>query len=132
MYAVVADEDDTPTLRQALDSDDYESIWKPALKREMKTLFDNGVLVLTPTDQLPRGARVLHGHVILTKKDDTEGAFVKGKARLVIQGNRQKVEFGDYDPSDLASYVKVSIYSRPQEMLSKLSCLLSSSNKSHE
>ena len=42
MYAVVADEDDTPTLRQALDSDDHESIWKPALKREMETLFDNG------------------------------------------------------------------------------------------
>ena len=42
VYAVVADEDDTPTLRQALDSDDHESIWKPALKREMETLFDNG------------------------------------------------------------------------------------------
>ena len=104
MVVFVADEDDTPTLRQALGSDDYECIWKPALKREMKTLFDNGVLILTPTDQLPRGARVLHGHVILTKKRDAEGAFVKGKACLVIQGNRQKVEFGDYDPSDMALY----------------------------
>ena len=82
MYAVVADEDDTPTLGQALDSDDYESIWKPTLKREMKTLFDNGVLILTPTDQLPRGARVLHEHVILTKKRDAEGAFVRVKLAL--------------------------------------------------
>ena len=85
MYAVVADEDDTPTLRQALGSDDYECIWKPALKREMKTLFDNGVLILTRADQLPRSARVLHGHVILTKKKrDAEGASFKGKARLCL------------------------------------------------
>ena len=109
MVVFVADEDDTPTLRQALDSDDYESIWKPALKREMKTLFDNGVLILTPTDQLPRGARVLHGHVIMTKKRDAEGAFVTGKTRLVIQANREKVEFGDHNPSDLACMYSSSL-----------------------
>jgi len=104
IYAVVADEDDTPTLRKALESEDYESIWKPALEREMKTLVDNGVLRLVLVEQLPASARVLRGHVILTKKRDAEGSFIKGKARLVIQGNRQKAEYGDYDPADLASY----------------------------
>ena len=101
---MVADENDAPTLRQALESADYETIWKPALEREMKTLLDNGVLVLTPADRLPSSERALHGHVILTKKRDAEGTFIKGKARLVIQGNRQKAERGDFDPSDLASY----------------------------
>ena len=80
---MVADENDAPTLRQALESADYETIWKPALKREIKTLLDNGVLVLTPADRLPSSARALHGHVILTKKRDAEGAFIKGEARLV-------------------------------------------------
>ena len=72
VYAVVADENDAPTLRQALESADYETIWKPALEREMKTLLDNGVLVLTPADRLPSSARALHGHVILTKKRNAE------------------------------------------------------------
>ena len=69
---MVADENDAPTLRQALESADYETIWKPALEREMKTLLDNGVLVLTPADRLPSSARALHGHVILTKKRNAE------------------------------------------------------------
>jgi hypothetical protein len=46
----------------------------------------------------------LHARFVNVKKRDAHGEVLKYKSRMAVQGNRQRADRGDFDPSHLASY----------------------------
>eukprot|EP00045_Choanoeca_perplexa_P018480 m.292937 g.292937 ORF g.292937 m.292937 type:complete len:243 (-) comp17831_c1_seq1:1699-2427(-) len=105
LFAAVGDIDgsDYPTLREALDSPESQH-WMTAVSKEVTALKDNGVIVAADVADMPSNTHVLNGHFVNVKKRDADGKVLKYKSRLVVQGNRQRADRGDFDPAHLTSY----------------------------
>ncbi|PWA48006.1 zinc finger, CCHC-type [Artemisia annua] len=86
-------EDDTKTFEEAMKSQDV-AFWKEAINDEMDSIMGNNTYVLT---DLPPGCTPLGCKWIFKKKMKVDGTVEKFKARLVIQGFKQKSGIDYFD-----------------------------------
>ena len=78
--------DDPRTYKEAMASRD-SAFWKEAIQEEMDSIIQNGTWILT---DLPPGCEALNSKWIFKTKMKVDGSIDKYKARLVIQGFRQR------------------------------------------
>ncbi|GJY72934.1 zinc finger, CCHC-type containing protein [Tanacetum coccineum] len=86
-------EDDPKTFDEAMKSQDV-AFWKEAINDEMDSIMGNNTWVLT---DLPPGCRPLGCKWIFKRKLKVDGTVEKFKARLVIQGFKQKSGIDYFD-----------------------------------
>ncbi|GJY28831.1 zinc finger, CCHC-type containing protein [Tanacetum coccineum] len=99
-------EEDPRTLSEAMDSRDV-AFWKEAVQSEIDSIMHNDTWELT---DLPPGCKALGCKWILKRKMKVDGSIDKYKARLVIQGFRQKegIDFFDtYAPVARISTIRL-------------------------
>ncbi|CAM8920561.1 unnamed protein product [Rhodiola kirilowii] len=107
MYCHVI-ESDPKTFDEAMKSQDV-SFWKEAINDEMDSIIGNNTWILV---DLPPGHKALGNKWIFRKKMKVDGTIDKFKARLVIQGFRQKygMEYFDtYAPVARISTIRLLI-----------------------
>lgn len=78
---------DMPTLKDAMASDEWLSVWQPACSKEFQTLTDMGVGEVVAYETIPPSEPIHPTKMILKKKRDAAGAMIAAKARLVVIGN---------------------------------------------
>ncbi|GJV66002.1 zinc finger, CCHC-type containing protein [Tanacetum coccineum] len=86
-------EDDPKTFDEAMKSQDV-AFWKEAINDEMDSIMGNNTWVLA---DLPPGCKPLGCKWIFKRKLKVDGTIEKFKARLVIQGFRQKSGIDYFD-----------------------------------
>ncbi|GKD86215.1 zinc finger, CCHC-type containing protein [Tanacetum coccineum] len=96
-------EEDPRTLSEAMASRDV-AFWKEAVQSEIDSIMHNDTWKLT---DLPPGCKALGCKWILKRKMKVDGSIDKYKARLVIQGFRQKEGIDFFDT--YASVARISI-----------------------
>ncbi|GJV42668.1 zinc finger, CCHC-type containing protein [Tanacetum coccineum] len=99
-------EEDPRTLSEAMASRDV-AFWKEAIQSEIDSIMHNNTWELT---DLPSGCKALGCKWILKRKMKVDGSIDKYKARLVIQGFRQKegIDFFDtYAPIARISTIRL-------------------------
>ena len=99
-------EEDPKTLNEAMASRDV-AFWKEAIQSEIDSIMHNDTWELT---DLPPGCKALGCKWILKRKMKVDGSIDKYKARLVIQGFRQKegIDFFDtYAPVARISTIRL-------------------------
>ncbi|GJU71817.1 zinc finger, CCHC-type containing protein [Tanacetum coccineum] len=96
-------EDDPKTFDKAMKSQDV-ALWKEAINNEMDSIMGNNTWVLA---DLPPGCKPLGCKWIFKRKLKVDGTIEKFKARLVIQGFKQKS--GIYDFDTYAPVARISI-----------------------
>ena len=80
---------DTPTLKQALLSDDKEK-WTEAIQLEMQTLITGNSLIPTRTEDLPTFYKKIFTTLQLKRKTKPDGSHDKYKARCCARGDMLK------------------------------------------
>ncbi|KAL0442059.1 UNVERIFIED_CONTAM: putative mitochondrial protein [Sesamum radiatum] len=101
-------EDDPKTFDEAMKSQDV-AFWKEAINDEMDSIMGNNTWVLA---DLPPGCKPLGCKLNFKKKMKVDGTIEKFKARLVIQGFRQRPDiyyFDTYAPVARISIIKLLI-----------------------
>jgi hypothetical protein len=86
-------DDDPRTYKEAMESRDV-AFWKEAINDEMDSIIGNDTWILT---DLPRGCKPLGCKWIFKRKMKIDGSVERYKARLVIQGFRQKKDIDYFD-----------------------------------
>ncbi|PWA89720.1 zinc finger, CCHC-type [Artemisia annua] len=86
-------EDDPKTFKHAMESRDV-AFWKEAIDDEMSSILENNTWVLS---DLPPGSKPLGCKWIFKKNMKVDGTIDKFKARLVIQGFKQKPGIDYFD-----------------------------------
>ena len=86
-------EDDPLTYKQAMSSNDAP-YWKEAINNEIESIMSNHTWELV---DLPQGCKALGNKWIFKKKLKPDGSIDKYKARLVVQGFRQKEDLDYFD-----------------------------------
>nr|GEV25247.1 zinc finger, CCHC-type [Tanacetum cinerariifolium] len=86
-------EEDPRTYNEAMQSRD-SGFWKEAIDDEIGSIMENNTWVLS---DLPPGCKTLGCKWIFKRKMKVDGTFDKFKARLVIQGFRQKEGIDYFD-----------------------------------
>ena len=101
-------EEDPKTYSEAMASRDV-AFWKEAINDEMDSIMQNNTWKLS---DLPHGCKALGCKWLFKRKTKPDGSIDKFKARLVIQGFRQKegVDFFDtYAPVARISTIRLLI-----------------------
>ncbi|GJU53920.1 zinc finger, CCHC-type containing protein, partial [Tanacetum coccineum] len=104
----VTEEDDPETFDEAMKSLDV-AFWKEAINDEMDSIMGNNTWVLA---DLPIGCKPLGCKWIFKRKLKVDGTIEKSKARLVIQGFKQKLwidYFDTYAPVARISTIRLLI-----------------------
>ncbi|KAL6411722.1 integrase core domain protein [Ilyonectria robusta] len=86
------------TWKQAVKRDDYHDVWKPAEKRQIRSLEEKGVWDLV---ELPQGAHALDGKWVYDMKYP-KGKDPYARARWVVRGDQER---GDYAVGELYAAV---------------------------
>nr|GEZ00363.1 zinc finger, CCHC-type [Tanacetum cinerariifolium] len=86
-------EEDPRTYNEAMQSLDA-TLWKEAIDDKIRSIMENNTWVLS---DLPPGCKLLGCKWIFKKKMKVDGTIDKFKARLVIQGFRQKAGIDYFD-----------------------------------
>ncbi|GJV84091.1 zinc finger, CCHC-type containing protein, partial [Tanacetum coccineum] len=94
-------EDDPKTFDEAMKSQDV-SFWKEAINDEMDSVMGNNTWVLA---DLPLSCKPLGCKWIFKRKPKVNGTIEKFKARVVIQGFRQKSEINYFDTYALVARI---------------------------
>nr|GEZ33640.1 zinc finger, CCHC-type [Tanacetum cinerariifolium] len=94
-------EEDPRTLSESMASRDVV-FWKEAIQSEIDSIMHNDTWELT---DLPPGCKALGCKWILKRKMKVDGSIDKYKARLVIQGFRQKEGIDFFDTYDLVDRI---------------------------
>ncbi|GJW56818.1 zinc finger, CCHC-type containing protein [Tanacetum coccineum] len=94
-------EDDPKTFDEAMKSQDV-AFWKEAINDEMDSIMGNNTWVLA---DLPPGCKPLGCKWIFKRKLKVDGTIEKFKARLVIQGFRQKSGIDYFDTYALVARI---------------------------
>ncbi|GJU98711.1 zinc finger, CCHC-type containing protein, partial [Tanacetum coccineum] len=94
-------EEDPRTLSEAMASRDV-AFWKEAIQSEIDSIMHNDTWELT---DLPPGCKALGCKWILKRKMKVDGSIDKYKARLVIQGFRQKEGIDFFDTYALVARI---------------------------
>ncbi|GKB65679.1 zinc finger, CCHC-type containing protein [Tanacetum coccineum] len=100
--------EDPRTFDEAMQSRDV-AFWKEAINDEMDSIMENNTWILF---DLPPGCKPLDCKWIFKRKMKVDGTIDKFKARLVIQGFRQKERidyFDTYDPVARISTIRLLI-----------------------
>ncbi|GKD76345.1 zinc finger, CCHC-type containing protein, partial [Tanacetum coccineum] len=101
-------EDDLKTFDEAMKSQDL-AFWKEAINDKMDSIMSNNTWVLA---DLPQGCKPLGCKWIFKRKLKLDGTIEKFKARLVIQGFKQKsgIDYFDtYTPVARISNIRLLI-----------------------
>ena len=88
-----------PTVREALAGAEREH-WLLAYERERASQTARGVFTCVRVSEVPGSVRVLPSKVVFVKKLLADGSLDKYKARICVNGNRQRAG-EDYDPGEL-------------------------------
>ncbi|GKB46828.1 zinc finger, CCHC-type containing protein [Tanacetum coccineum] len=94
-------EDDPKTFDEAMKSQDV-AFWKEAINDEMDSIMGNNTWVLA---DLPPGCKPLGCKWIFKRKLKVDGTIEKFKARLVIQGFKQKSRIDYFDTYALVARI---------------------------
>ncbi|GKB15914.1 zinc finger, CCHC-type containing protein [Tanacetum coccineum] len=94
-------EDDPKTFNEAIKSQDV-AFWKEAINDEMDSIMGNNTWVLA---DLPPGCKPFGCKWIFKRKLKVDGTIEKFKARLVIQGFRQKSGIDYFDTYALVAHI---------------------------
>ncbi|GJT27479.1 zinc finger, CCHC-type containing protein [Tanacetum coccineum] len=94
-------EDDPKTFDEAIKSQDV-AFWKEAINDEMDSIMGNNTWVLA---DLPPGCKPLGCKWIFKRKLKVDGTIEKFKARLVIQGFKQKSRIDYFDTYALVARI---------------------------
>ena len=86
-------EEDPKSFKEAMESRDA-AFWKEAIDDELSSILENNTWVLS---DLPPGSKPLGSKWIFKRKMKVDGTIDKFKARLVIQGFRQKPGIDYFD-----------------------------------
>ncbi|GJZ93659.1 zinc finger, CCHC-type containing protein [Tanacetum coccineum] len=97
----VTEEDDPKTFDEAMKSQDV-AFWKEAINDEMDSIMGNNTWVLA---DLPPGCKPLGCKWIFKRKLKVDGTIEKFKARLVIQGFKQKSGIDYFDTYALVARI---------------------------
>ncbi|GJU62962.1 zinc finger, CCHC-type containing protein [Tanacetum coccineum] len=95
-------EDDPKIFDEAMKSQDV-SFWKESINNEMDSIMGNNTWVLA---DLPPGCRPLGCKWIFKRKLKVDGTVEKFKARLVIQGFKQKSRIDYFDTYALVELIR--------------------------
>ena len=101
-------ENEPRTFKEAMSTPDAPS-WKEAVKSEIDSIMQNHIWELV---DLPQGCKALGCKWIFKRKLKTDGSIEKHKARLVVQGFRQKegLDFFDtYSPVTRITSIRMLI-----------------------
>ena len=77
-------------LREALESEHWESHWKPACLKEIEGLEQRGVWTRVSRSSVPKGSKVVGSRLVFKIKVDSDNSFLKAKARLVFRGDQSR------------------------------------------
>ena len=92
--------DDSPTLKEALNSPDSDK-WKAGIHKELDTLWSTGTWVTVPRSSIPAQSKPITAKVHLKLKQDPVRMTTQNKARFVCRGFNQiaGVDFNEtYSP----------------------------------
>jgi transposase InsO family protein len=84
------DQSDVPSTYQEAMSSPHKQFWLEAMLAELRSLQENGVYVQLPRKEVPAMHSVLPLRWVFTKKYTTDGELDRFKARVVVQGFRQR------------------------------------------
>ncbi|GJV21701.1 zinc finger, CCHC-type containing protein [Tanacetum coccineum] len=98
-------EDDPKIFNEAMKSQDV-AFWKEAINDEMDSIMDNNTWVLA---DLPPGCKPLGCKWIFKRKLKVDGTIEKFKARLAIQGFKQKSRIDYFDTYALVARISTII-----------------------
>nr|GEX78755.1 zinc finger, CCHC-type [Tanacetum cinerariifolium] len=90
------------------------ALWKETINAEMDSIMGNNIWVLT---DLPPGCRPLGCKWIFKRKLKLDGTVEKFKARLVIQGFKQKSGIDYFDAYAPVAHIRVIIFLYVDDML---------------
>ena len=88
-----------PSVREALSGPEREQ-YLESYERERSSQTKRDVFTCMKVSEVPAGVRVLPSKVVFTKKLLADGSLDKYKARICVNGNRQRAG-EDYDPGEL-------------------------------
>ena len=77
-------------LREALESEHWESHWKPACLKEIEGLEQRGVWTRVSRSSVAKGSKVVGSRLVFKIKVDSDNLFLKAKARLVFRGDQSR------------------------------------------
>jgi hypothetical protein len=88
IYPFVSQQNDSPTLSQAMKDLQWNNRWVPAINKEFATLNEMGTGTSVTFSDIPAGAEVYPTKMLLTTKRDVQSSwYLDSKARLVVIGN---------------------------------------------
>ena len=101
---------DNPSLKEAQQSPEWDTVWRAACQDEMDNLYEHDVGDEVTFDQIPTSATIYPTKMHLHKKRDTSGVFTRAKARLVVIGNCFSTVYSLFAPTVNERSVKLIFF----------------------
>jgi hypothetical protein len=96
------------TLKKAMQADEWDKCWAPALVKEMSTLCGKGTWRVVKKAAIPPGAQICRSQTVQKIKEDDAGGVLKYKIRLCADGRLQ--EEGDTYDDTFASVCRIETF----------------------
>lgn len=96
------------TLKKAMQADEWDKCWAPALVKEMSTLCGKGTWRVVKKAAIPPRAQICRSQTVQKIKEDDSGGVLKYKIRLCADGRLQ--EEGDTYDDTFASVCRIETF----------------------